>query len=189
MHVGWIQAACYNPPTVLGRKLLPFSPFHALTLDAVDSPYMRGTAVDVHDLILAVYVCSRSWADRASIIGEPEPIQTWGAEQDHADWLAEMAAFRLYFQESWTIPDKWETGDKAKAKANGAYHLAVFGMRFLSMTEAAAWDCPVSRLICYRETYSEQETGKSLLKTDDELEGIAKLKAEAAAAEVPSGTG
>lgn len=188
MQLSWVQAVGYAPPVVLGKQLQAFSAFHVLMLDAVASPFFRGGAPDTHDLLLAVHVCSSTWASRASVVTDLSSVTDWGQGQLNVDWPAEMSAFEKYISESWLIPDKWELGDGEKAKANGAYHLAVFAMRFLGLAEAEAWNCPVSRLVCYRETYSEQETGKSLLKTEDELAGIEKLKAEAAA-EVPDGTG
>jgi hypothetical protein len=190
VQLSWVQAVGYAPPVVLGKQLQAFSAFHVLMLDAVASPFFRGGAPDTHDLLLAVHICSSTWASRASVVTDLSSVTDWGQGQSKVDWPAEMRAFETYISESWLIPDKWETtGEREKAKANGAYHLAVFAMRFLGLPEAEAWDCPVSRLVCYRETYSEQETGKSLLKTEDELAGIEKLKAEAAATEVPNGAG
>jgi len=178
MHIAWIQAAIYDPPEVLGQKLKLLSPYHVLMLDSIQSPFMVGGKYDLHDMVLAVHVCSTSWADRYSVFSTPAALKRWGRKQGKCDWKIEAETFKLYLSESWTIPESWQGAGGGKAKANGAYHLAVFAMRRLRMTEAEAWDCPVARLCCYRDTFDEQETGKSELITDNERKGIEVLKGD-----------
>jgi len=172
MHIAWTQAVLYDPPTVLGRKLYPFSPLHALVLDAVQSPFFIGGNYDLQDLVLAVHVCCSSWDTRADIFANPATLKKWGKQHGKTNWRKEVAAFQFYMAESWNTPKSWHDGkdgaDKGStAKASGAYHLAVFAMRRLGMSEAAAWDCPAARIVCYRETFIEQESGKSDLIGDE----------------------
>lgn len=172
METAWIQSILYQPPAVLGKSLKPFSPFHALVLDSIESPYMRGGNATPDDLITAVYVCSCSWSDRARILnGDKAELRKWGKDFCRADWQSEFDAFNLYLSESWTTPTTWKRGDGGTVKASGAFHMTVFAMRILGMNEADSWDAPLARLVCYRETYTEQETGKSDLQTDDERHG------------------
>lgn len=176
--VEWAQAILYEPPIVLSRRLRPFSPFHALMLQSVDNPFFIGGDCGAPDLILAVHVCAHGWADRFAVMADAAKAQEWGQTCEGVDWRDEVAAFRLYMDESWKLPERWKGGgDDSEARANSAYHLAVFGMRHLGMSEDVAWDCPVARLVCYRECYAESETGKSRLVTEDERFAIDSLKA------------
>lgn len=167
MNIAWTQAVFYKPPVVLGRQLKTLSPLHVLMLDALDSPVMTGGVCGNDDLIVAVHVCTLDWSTRDKLLADLKSIKAWGKTQRKCDWYDAHADFQLYLRESWTIPQKWDTGAKSEVRANGAYHMAVFGMRNLGMSEQAAWDCPVARLVCYREAYAEQETGKSDLVGDD----------------------
>jgi len=178
MQAAWTQAALYEPPVILGRKLQPLSPLHLLILDSVDSPFISGGKSDIQDLVLAVHTCCLKWETRQNIFPEDDALKAWGTEQAKTDWREELAAFQLYLSESWVIPEKWDAKDGDKCKANGAYHMALFCMRNLNMPEAEAWNCPVARIVCYRECYAEQETGKSDLVSPDERTSIDKLKAE-----------
>lgn len=176
MEIAWAQALLYQPPVVLGKQLLPLSVLHVLMLDAIDSPFMRGGSFDAGDLIIAVHLCGLKWVDREQFFVDAKAARAWGKSQRKNQMDDESAKFVDYISESWKIPETWKTGKGQSAKANGAYHLAVFGMRQLGMSEAEAWDCPVARLVCYRETYAEQETGESDLITDDERTGLEVLK-------------
>jgi len=178
MHIAWTQAVLYQSPAVLGRQLAPLSPLHVLTLEAVNSPFMVGGVSGLDDLILAVHICATQWGTRAGIFANEKLLRKWGRQHRRADWRAEMGAFHTYLDESWTTPDKWGKGASGAAKAPGAYHLAVFAMRNLGMAEAQAWDCPIARLICYREAFAEQERGESDLMTDEEKRGIEVLKTD-----------
>lgn len=176
--ISWIQSVLYEPPTVLGRRLRPFSPLHALILQNIDSPFMfGGTAATFEDLVVAVHVCGLTWTERNQWLPPAKLLRRWGRKQRHTDFGAVADVMDEYISESWQLPERWTSGKgPSHSKANGAFHLAVFGMSRLGMTEARAWDCPVARLICYREAFAEQETGKSDLVSDQEKRGIEALK-------------
>lgn len=177
MEIAWIQAIAYQPPVILGQQLNPFSPFHALVLESLKSPYISGGTATPNELVLAVYVCSLSWADRKKITTIDESkLKNWGKKQSKAAWRYELSNFKTYISESWMLPDTWKKPNSGTVKANGAYHLAVFAMRKLGMNEADAWNTPLSRLVCYRHVIEEQETGKSDIITDDEKTAMQKLK-------------
>lgn len=179
MQTAWIQACLYQPPVVLGRQLQPFSSFHALALDAVDSPFWHGGIPSVDDLILAVHICALTWETRSAVFGDFRRLMKWGRRQRKADRAAELEAFRRYLNESNVYPARWKTGESSNIKASGFFHLVAFAMHRMNMTEAQAWDCCMARLVCYSEAYREQETGKSDLISDDEMKGIEMLKGAA----------
>jgi hypothetical protein len=177
MNIVWAQAAIYEPPEVLGKTLQGFAPFHALMLEAVQSPFMRGGYGDFDDIILAVHICSHSWAARASILSASQELVEWGKTCTAGDISSAREKLESYFSESWKMPQFWPT-DGGTMRANWIYHLVVFGMRYLRMPESRAWDCPISRLVCYRACVGETDGDKSLM-SEDEIKGIEVLKADA----------
>jgi hypothetical protein len=178
VNIVWAQSALYEPPSALGKTLRGYSPFHALALETVRSPFMIGGTPDFDDLILAVHICSHGWADRFKVMSDMAGVSEWGKSVTAADIASARAIFDRYLSESWEMPRFWQ-GDSGELRANWIYHLVTFAMRRLHMTEAEAWDCPIARLVCYRACYGESEGDKSLM-TDDEIKGIEVLRADAA---------
>jgi hypothetical protein len=181
MNIVWATAALYEPPEVLGKTLRGFSPFHALMLEAVQSPFMVGGDKSFDDLVIAVHICSHGWVDRFAIRSDMSAVAAWGKSVTADSIAAARRDFNLYLAESWKMPSFWQSGENAAMRANWIYHLAAFAMRRLHMTEAEAWDCPIARLVCYRACVGETEGDKSLM-TDDDIKGIEVLKADEAAA-------
>lgn len=178
MNIVWAQAALYEPPEVLGKTLRGFSPFHALMLEAVQSPFMVGSTADFDDLILAVHICAHGWADRFLIRSDMAAVIEWGKSLTADDIATGRRNFDAYLTASWETPKFWQDSDSGTLRANWIYHLAAFAMRRLNMTETEAWDCPIARLVCYRACVGETEGDKSLM-TDDDIKGIETLKADA----------
>ena len=177
MNLVWAQAALYEPPTVLGILLRGYSPFHALALEAVQSPFITGAPDDFFDLVLAVHICSRRWAHRFLIGGlAHKPLRRWGRRVRHDEIARGRGQFLTYLAESWMTPEFWRSEGSGPLRAHWLYHLAAFGQRELHMSEAEAWDCPIARLLCYRATVGETEGDKNLV-TDEERRGIEMLKA------------
>jgi len=178
MNIVWAQAALYLPPAALGKTLRGFSPFHALMLSAVSSPFMVDGTPDFDDLVLAVHICSHSWADRFVLRSDLPSVIEWGKTLTTEDISTSRRNFDAYLAASWQMPQFWQDAASGTLRANWIYHLAAFAMRRLHMTEAEAWDCPIARLVCYRACVGETEGDKSLM-TDDDIKGIETLKADA----------
>ncbi len=179
MNIVWANAAFYEPPKALGKTLRGFAPFHALMLEAVQSPFMVGGPPDFDDLVLAVHICSHGWSDRFRIRSDMASVIEWGKVLTTEDIAAGRRNFDAYLTASWEMPQFWQSLDAHDLRANWIYHLTTFAMRRLHMTESAAWDCPIARLVCYRACVGETEGDKSL-KTEEELKGIETLKADEA---------
>lgn len=175
MNVVWPQAILYEPPKVLGKTLRGFSAFHALMLEAVQSPFLVGGKTDLQDLILAVHVCAHGWADRATI-KDTEAIKAWGEHIKSVDFVDAQKQFSNYLTESFAMPEFWNNSGST-LRANFAFHLVTFGMRILGLSEADAWDTPIARMVCYRACWAESE-GDTSLKSDDEQAGLDLLRKE-----------
>ena len=172
MQEAFLQSALYRPPVVLGRQIRPFSPFHALALEAVNSPFAHDpvTGVTPDSLIVAVYTCSLSYADGLPALLDTAKIQAWGASIGKWDFAKTKAQFFRHMDDSMLLPVFYHTGDEEDCRAPVVWHLATSAMRFLHMTETEAWDCSIAKLVCYRACISEWNGSKSL-KSDEEIKG------------------
>jgi len=173
MQPVWIQSLLYQPPTVLGKQLKPFSALHFLILNFYKSPFLHGKGrISTDDLILAVIVCASDFASRHDLLNiDIKRIKKWGREHRKTDLLEATATLKEYLQESMVIPEKWQSsGDDSGGtiKTNAGYALVMFAMGRLGMTEAEAWNAPLARLVCYRDVYYELETGKTDVVSDEE---------------------
>ena len=176
MNLVWAQAALYEPPTVLGLKLRAYSPFHAMALEAVQSPFTIVAKDDFFDLVLAVHICSRGWADRYLLGGlAHKPLRRWGRRVRQDEIARGRRQFLEYLSESWQTPQFWQSASGGPMRAHWLYHLTAFAMRELNMSEQQAWDCPIARLVCYRAAVGESEGDKNLV-TEEEQRGIDMLK-------------
>lgn len=170
MNLIWPQSAFYSPPTVLGKTLQGFSPFHALMLSAVESPYIEGGKPGFDDTLLAVHICSHGWADRFEVQGNPDAVKAWGKKAKIEDIGAAPKLIEQYFAESWKTPRFWNSGD-GHVRSNWVFLLVTFAICELGMTEEQAWDTPIARLMCYRASWGEMQGDKSLM-SDEEAAAI-----------------
>lgn len=176
MQGAFILAHTYSPPSVLGLRLRPFSPWHGLLLEAAGSPFLCGGRVDADDLILGAWVCSKSYCDGFRTAADAASARKWGAKTKRFHLAAELSAFNSYLDASFTAPEYWKSGDGSSVKAPYFWHLAYFAMLRLHLPEADAWDYPIAKISCYQACAAEL-SGNSNLMSADEIKGIELLRA------------
>lgn len=174
------QALTYSPPAILGRQLLPFSPWHGLVLEASGNRYLTGGVPTGDDLIVGLWVCGCSFVGGIEACADKAAIERWGKAHGKGDLAAAAAAFGAYIEAGLRCPEYWADAQSKPVRAPYWWHLALFGQRHLGLCEAGAWDAPVSRLACYRACYAESQ-GWDKLKSASEIAGIEVLLADAAA--------
>ena len=181
MQGAFIQSLTYCAPAILGRQLLPFSPWHGIVLEGAGSPYIIGGKPDFDDVVTAVWVCSHSfthgWEGTLDLVA----AKKWGkANRKHrAQFPAAAAAFNEHILASFVGPEYWPAEGGSSVKAPYWWHMATFGMSTLHLPYADAWDCSIARLMCHFACKSETEGGKGLMSTDD-INGIEVLRADVA---------
>ena len=175
MQGAFIQAHTYKSPTILGRQLLPFSPWHGVILEAAASPYILGGIPKLDDMILGVWVCSHSHADGWNAAANAPSAQEWGNSLTDPNFPAALTAFDEYISASFMGPEYWSSGGGSEIRAPYMWHLATFGMSYLHMSEVAAWDCSVAKLMCYHACKAEVEGNKDLVSNED-MRGMEVLK-------------
>ena len=178
MQGAFILSHTFSPPSVLGLRLRPFSPWHGLLLEAAGSPFICGGGrTDADDLILGVWICTKSYRDGFRAATDVAAARKWGAKIKRFNLAAELSAFNYYLDDSFTAPEYWKSGDGSGVKAPYFWHLAYFAMYRLHLAEAEAWDYPIAKISCYQACAAEL-SGNSSLISADEIKGIDTLKAE-----------
>jgi len=178
MQGAFIQALTYSPPSVLGRQLCAFSSWHGILLEAADSPYIVGGIPKLDDMVLGVWVCSRSYADGWAGATDIAAVSEWGKNLKDHDFPKALATFGEYITASFMGPEYWSSGSGSSIRAPYMWHLATFGMMHLHLTDVEAWDYPIARMVCHYACKSESEGNKDLISNDD-LRGMEVLKADA----------
>lgn len=177
MQSAFVQAFTYSPPVILGRRLLPFSPWHGIFLEATDSSYLLGGPHSFDDLISGIWLCSRSFLNGWASPGDLREAKRWGRRARNDDLVEAYKLFDDHVKVSLSSPEYWRSPDSQSLRAPFFWHLATFGVNYLHLSEQQAWDYPVARLTCYLACKSENEGGKDLMSEEDSI-GFATLKAE-----------
>lgn len=162
----FVSSFTYTPPLILRRQLLPFSPFHGLLLEAADSPYLAGGPKSIDDAILGAWVCSHSFADGYLGTMDFPSIRAWSKKCRRLKPLVTARAlddFAEYITASLQRPERWPDGKEKPSRAPIWWLLATFAQSRLHMTEEAAWDCSVMKLLCYLVCRNEAEGDTSLM--------------------------
>jgi drug/metabolite transporter (DMT)-like permease len=178
MQGAFVQALTYRPPVALGRQLRPFSAWHGLILDAAGNAFMLGGIPGLEDTVFAALVCSLSFADGIEAYTDKRRVSKWGRKYGPDAITRASLVLRGHILAGLHCPEYGQDGKGKPVRAPYWWHLATFARVQLGMSEAAAWDAPVSRLACYRACVAEGE-GWDKLKSDEEIDGAEILKAGA----------
>ena len=155
----FLRSLFVQPPEVLGRRLRPFSAYHAAALMLLDSPFMRGGKQDItpDDLVLAVFVCSCGFRDGPSkLFPAPavEELASWGHQ---FDFNAGLATFRQYLDDYLYLPSVWQPeGEGKESGVPAPFHAVATVLQHMNgLSEAEAWDLPFARLVGYKAAIAE----------------------------------
>jgi hypothetical protein len=170
------NAFCLPPtPTLLGRKLLPFSLGHSLLLESIESPVMDAGAVMPGELAVALWICSRPAVDPAT--EHPPAVDRDAVAAEFDEWgrrtprdqLAEaLVIFRAYLAAFTEAPRRWESGKAGAAPASPWQYAVVNALReHLHCGYAAAWNTPVNRALAEYATLGEAHGDTSVMSADE----------------------
>lgn len=135
-------AAALWPDSVraCGLRLRPHSLGHALLLQRLRSPFAPGSAAPagLGELVLAAFVCSRSWRAAAAGINRPG-FGLWARWTAFRRWRHEgrdAGAFRAYLSAAWRAPKSW-------ARRNGGSQRGTDPVQLLIVTQRVRWQKPL----------------------------------------------
>jgi hypothetical protein len=93
------------PTTLLGLKLRPFALGHLILLHRVESAFAVGGLPSYDDLALAVFICSRPYADALAGFSDPDlprEMKRWARKLTHPGWFG-----RFRQPQPIDLPAKW----------------------------------------------------------------------------------
>lgn len=151
-----------SPGVVLHKKLQDFSVGHAFLLEALESPFMVGGKVGFNDLVVAVLVCSMSFAKARKYLMRPlskiqRDAKIWGlwCRIRGIDPKAEMTAFSTYVSAYTESPDPWKKQGEKGRESCLPVSVRLAWCLMSSMSEDEAWNCPMARALSYFTAYCE----------------------------------
>lgn len=138
-------------PRVLGWRLRPFSLWHQLLLEEIDSPFVTGTAPTGPDLVRAVAICRcRHPYVRIDL---PRGTGLYTLAHLAGRFRQHLERFKAYAKQAHCRPEvtihppKGVTGDsRGSAPEVFRLHLSVLA---LVHDRSAAWDCPAGQAEWY----------------------------------------
>lgn len=181
MQDAYAATVLAETPTILGKRLAPFSLGHAHILEAVNSPFMGNESVELSDLVLAVTIChKRAFGPDRLALQLDEKLEReckrWGKQQANANFSEEVQRFRHYVRAHTNAPQRWNKGESVmRIPWTLALFHSITGGHITEASEAFAWNMPLPFAIAYNAA-KMAATGDDSLKSDEEINAAAKLR-------------
>lgn len=149
-YASLILAEC---PTVLGRRMLPFSLWHSFALDAFNSPLMSDAEVAADDVVFAAWICSRGHADAVDVLRSNRDriaaeCEEWGRSVGMDECLGAAPVMLRYIAEFSKIPPRHgATGEPLPIPWQLACFYRLSAGRYDAQTAASIWDMPLNMAV------------------------------------------
>lgn len=154
-----------------GRKLRPFSLLHSAQLDQLNSPLWCGNALpELTDLDIAAQICA---SDKPVVTFEPLVIPHDSVEElDRWENYLEVCAAKPM------LKDRVGQAVGSTLQAPVEMMIASYLLRMSRLTEERIWRMPYGLALWYVESIREQETGDSMILTEEEASELDALNSE-----------
>lgn len=165
----WFQALFAAPRSVMGVRLLPLSLIHYVTLRNLGNPYVTGELRDRGALLMALYVCSRSWIQlKRDLFWNPSGTAMLRFAMRKLAYKFEPAdeSFRVYLDDYQTLPEHWtKDGDDEPSdiRAPWEFHVVRVLCGEFGMTTSEAWNTPYNLAHAYLDTWAETKGNSTLI--------------------------
>lgn len=181
MQDAYAATVLAETPTILGKRLAPFSLGHAHILEAINSPFMGNGLAELSDLVLAVTIChKRAFGPDRFALQLDEKLEReckrWGKQQANANFAEEVQRFRHYIRAHTNAPQRWNKGESVMRIpwTLALFHSITNGI-INEASELFAWNMPLPFAIAYNAA-KMAATGDDSLKSDEEINAAAKLR-------------
>lgn len=170
MQDEFFQALYYQPGTVFGRQMRPFSLSHSLLLAGLDNGWLKSVDASRSELLHAVWICGQDHAANAVQLLNPPLIRmaffSWKSRK--MDYAFERDSFLQYISDYLTVPEHWESGSGGKSfRAPWQFHFVMILTQNFGMTINQAWNTPVSLARAYYDVWAESQGDESLVSQNE----------------------
>ncbi len=161
MDSAFFQSVLVQPAEVLGKRLHPFSCYHALVLAHFDSPFLIGGEASRQELIFAVWVCTTRFEDGPALLQSDDALKgamEWGKSfaKTEPDFEQGRDDFQTYLKNYMRFPQLWTK--KGQGKPSGVpwpFRIAATVWAHFDVTEAEAWNMGLNKAASYRACVAE----------------------------------
>jgi hypothetical protein len=175
----WLTALMVTPPTVLGRRLKPFSLAHSLILERAGNTFWVGGEKTVEDFFQAVDVCARDLQENRERINEPQRrMKRWIARTFRKASAADVQKFAAYIQDHATCCARESTGGASRDMASPwQFRIAAYLIE-RGFAEERAWNMPLNLARCYFDANEEMNGDNTLVPAFEESAADLIVKAD-----------
>ncbi|NDE16087.1 hypothetical protein EBZ80_14265 [bacterium] len=174
---------------VMGRSLRPFSLYHQLWLEVIESPLMdsRQKATPA-DLEIATRVCAAGYDEAPRVLRKRRPV-LFGWRYGQKTFDREMALFAAYLRDFNAQPEvhqqmrQEKRGDVDTSAFPDTLAIACSLIRN-GFSEEAAWTMPIGKAVWYSCGFARAEGVDVQIKTAQEKEFERRIKEEIAAGKI-----
>jgi hypothetical protein len=192
----FVEALAHAEHRIMGERLAPFSAWHELNLQLIDSPLLTGEPCSWGDLVAAVRVCVtryRSGCPTPDLAPRGLAKWRWKWRMARGDLRRELAAFGRYLDDYYSPPKFWKNdhlrkeGELAAAERDREFDEILEGVCFLWHQTGAPleliWNMPVGEARWYGaqigKWVSQSQDRWIWTPTDEKAFGEHKRKKEA----------
>jgi hypothetical protein len=180
----FLEAFFNRPHKLLGLTLRPFSFWHKLQLEKVNSPLMLGVPVSYQDMEFAANVCRSSYPD---VVAPVERSTRWSRYKllwrtATTDLQCEMNAFSDYVNDYLSPPKilpKGQGGGAAPDIDDGLREIGYY-VRMTGCSIEDAWNAPIGVLCWMNAAFAKSEGADFCIATPIDDEIVARMKAKKA---------
>ncbi len=165
MQGAFLNALLYRPPSITGKQLLPFSCWHGLVLEEMDSSFIVGGELTIEEAIVVIEVCSKR---RDEFILDKNALVKAGKKIKPDSYSQIISDVKEYIEKSFFLPVCWKEEKEKSLKIPIWFHLVYFAMKHLHYSEEEAWNANFARLFCYMLCESEINNTTEVM-SDDEI--------------------
>jgi hypothetical protein len=165
MEADFLPVLIQKKHRVYGFDLKPYSILHSFFLDALESPFYRGTRLPApSDTLIAAAICSQDWPDLESL--SFSPWRRW----IHRDPAREAQKLFRYLHTNNSFPEYIDRGGSNTMELGTPHQLrmvvSLVGMG-LCKNWGEAWRFPYVSASWAMAAYRENLIGKAAIETDE----------------------
>ena len=173
------KAFLVKPPKILGIQLRPFSAYHALVLQMLESPFLAGERpVTIEDLLTGILVCSEGYKAnlRAYLRFQNSRLSKtiWALRLLFRNTDQARLDFAEYVRTYLVAPSYWMKDDQRMSKVPYPFRISVTILENIgSMRPEEVWDMGLTLVACYKacidETHGADLADKEIAEMEQKL--------------------